>query len=79
MGDFNLNILNYIMLHSSTGKFADEMYLNIFFPVMTHSTRITSHLATLIDTWPEMTDIINILVRCKFASYYVEFGFMCEC
>ena len=28
-------------------------------------------------TWPEMTDIINILIRCKFA-YHVEFGFICE-
>ena len=27
--------------------------------------------------WPEMTDIINIPIRCKFA-YHVEFGFICE-
>ena len=24
-------------------------------------------------SWPEITDIINILIRCKFA-YHVEFG-----
>ena len=28
-------------------------------------------------TWPEMTDIINILIRCEFA-YHLEFGFMCD-
>ena len=27
-------------------------------------------------SWPEMTDIIDILIRCKFA-YHVEFGFIC--
>ena len=27
--------------------------------------------------WPEMTDIINILIRCEFA-YHVEFGFTCD-
>ena len=27
--------------------------------------------------WPEMTDIINILIRCEFA-YHVEFGFICD-
>ena len=48
MRDFNLNILNY-QQHSLTGKFLDEMYSNMFFPVITHPTRITSHSATLID------------------------------
>ena len=28
-------------------------------------------------TWPEMTDIINILIRCEFA-YHVAYGFICE-
>ena len=28
-------------------------------------------------SWPEMTDIINILIRCEFA-YHVEFGFICD-
>ena len=28
-------------------------------------------------TWPEITDIINILIRCEF-PYQVEFGFICE-
>ena len=27
--------------------------------------------------WPELTDIINILIRCEF-PYQVEFGFICE-
>ena len=31
--------------------------------------------SSLVNTWPEMTDIINILIRCKFA-YHVEFGFI---
>ena len=28
-------------------------------------------------SWPEMTDIINILIRCEFA-YHAEFGFICD-
>ena len=31
----------------------------------------------ILPTWPEMTDIINILIRCEFA-YHVEFGFICD-
>ena len=27
--------------------------------------------------WPDMTDIINILIRGEFA-YHVEFGFICD-
>ena len=30
-----------------------------------------------IASWSEMTDIINIVICCKFA-YHVEFGFICE-
>ena len=30
-----------------------------------------------VKSWPKMTDIINILIRCKFACR-VEFGFICE-
>ena len=32
---------------------------------------------TKLVSWPEMTDIINILIRCEFA-YHVEFGFICD-
>ena len=28
-------------------------------------------------SWPEMTDIINILIRCEFA-YHDEFDFICD-
>ena len=35
------------------------------------------HSFYIICPWPEMTDIINILVRCEFA-YHVEFGFICD-
>ena len=34
-------------------------------------------LSFLMSAWPEMTDIINILIRCELA-YHVEFGFICE-
>ena len=33
--------------------------------------------AIWISPWPEMTDIINILIRCEF-EYHVEFGFICD-
>ena len=36
-----------------------------------------SYLPALDLSWPEMTDIINILNRCEFA-YYVEFGVICD-
>ena len=38
--------------------------------------RKTCH-AIRLPTGPEMTDIINILIRCEFA-YHVEFGFICD-
>ena len=33
--------------------------------------------ATMAETRPEMTDIINILIRFEFA-YHVEFEFICD-
>jgi hypothetical protein len=48
MGDFNLNLLNY-QSHNQTNEFLDIMYSNMFFPLITRPTRITSHTATLID------------------------------
>ena len=32
---------------------------------------------TSCSSWPEMPDIIDILIRCEFA-YNVELGFICE-
>ena len=48
MGDFNLNLMNH-QCHSVTGEFLDALYSNMFFPLITHPTRITCHSATLID------------------------------
>ena len=48
MGDFNLNLLNDHS-HQRTGEFLDIMYSNMFFPLITRPTRITSSSATLID------------------------------
>ena len=48
MGDFNVNLINY-QNHHVTGQFLDGMYSNMFFPLITRPSRITSHTATLID------------------------------
>ncbi|CAH3183334.1 unnamed protein product, partial [Porites lobata] len=48
MGDFNINLINY-QNHHLTGQFLDGMYFNMFFPLITRPSRITSHTATLID------------------------------
>ena len=48
MGDFNVNLMNY-QHHQLTGQFLDGMYSNMFFPLITRPSRITSHTATLID------------------------------
>ena len=48
MEDFNVNLMNY-QHHQLTGQFLDGMYSNMFFPLITRSSRITSHTATLID------------------------------
>ena len=48
MGDLNINLINY-QNHHLTGQFLDGMYSNMFFPLITRPSRITSHTATLID------------------------------
>ena len=48
MGDFNVNLINY-HYHHLTGQFLDGMYSNMFFPLITRPSRITSHTAILID------------------------------
>ena len=48
MGDFNLKLMDH-HCHSLTGEFLDGMYSNMFIPLITRPTRITSHTATLID------------------------------
>ena len=48
MGDFNLNLINF-QTHNQTGEFLDDMYSNMFLPLITRPSRITSHSATLID------------------------------
>ena len=48
MGDFNLNLMNY-QSSTKTGEFLDSIYSNMFHPLISHPSRITSHTATLID------------------------------
>ena len=48
MGDFNLNLMNH-HCHQPTSEFLDIMYSNMFSPLITRPTRITSNTATLID------------------------------
>lgn len=48
MGDLNLNLMNHLK-HPLTSEFLDAMYTNMFSPLITHPTRITSNTATLID------------------------------
>ena len=48
MGDFNLNLMNYHS-HQFTNELLNTMYSNMFFPLITRPTRITSYTATLID------------------------------
>ena len=48
MGDFNLNLINF-QHHPNTCEFLDGLHSNMFFPMITRPTRITSHTATLVD------------------------------
>ena len=48
MGDFNLDLLNYHS-HLFVTEFLDIMYSNMFLPLITRLTRVTSNTATLID------------------------------
>ena len=44
LGDFNLNLIN-LQHHQNTGEFLDGLDSNMFFPMITRPTRITSHTA----------------------------------
>lgn len=48
LGDWNLDVMKHDR-HSSTAEFLVIMYSKMFFPLITHPTRITSHTATLLD------------------------------
>ena len=48
MGDFNLYLINF-QRHQNTGEFLDGLHSNMFFPMITRPTQITSHTATLPD------------------------------
>ena len=41
LGDWNINLMNHLN-HELTSKFLDIMYTNMFLPLITHPTRITS-------------------------------------
>ena len=47
LGDFNLNLINF-QTHNPTGEFLDDMDSHMFFPLITRSSRITLHTATLV-------------------------------
>lgn len=48
MGDFNLDLMKF-QDHLATSEFLEGMYSNMFYPLITRPTRITTHTATLID------------------------------
>ena len=48
MGDFNMDLINF-QHHHTTGEFLDGLHWNMFFPMITRPSRITSHTATLLD------------------------------
>ena len=48
MGDFNLELMNH-QSSSENGEFLDSVYSNMFHPLISRPTRITSYTATLID------------------------------
>ena len=50
LGDFNLNLLNTIS-HQVT-DFTNNMYVNVFYPTISRSTRITNNSSTLIGNIP---------------------------
>ena len=64
MGDFNLNLLN-CHNHKLTNEFLDTLYSNMFFPLITRPTRITSYNATLIDNI-----FTNDLDNCSFSGLF---------
>ena len=64
MGDFNLNLLK-CQNHKLTNELLDTMYSNMFFPLITRPTRITSYNATLIDNI-----FTNDLVYCYFSGLF---------
>ena len=64
MGDFNLNLLN-CQNHKLTSEFLDTMYSNMFSPLITRPTRITSYNATLIDNI-----FTNNLDNCSFSGLF---------
>ena len=48
MGDFNMNLINF-QHHHTTGEFLDGLHSNMFFPMITRPSQITSHTATFLD------------------------------
>ena len=48
MGDFNLNLMNH-QSSPKTGEYSDSIYSNMFHPLISRPTRITSYTATVID------------------------------
>ena len=72
-----MNILALYVLKISGKSFKSQVKI----PCTPKAERFATYL-DLADniykhTSPEMTEIINILIRCEFA-YHVEFGFICE-
>ena len=64
MGDFSLNLLN-CHNHKLTNEFLDTLFSNMFFPLITRPTRITSYNATLIDNI-----FTNDLDNCSFSGLF---------
>jgi hypothetical protein len=75
-----LNLLNYDS-HQRTGEFLDIMYSNMFFPLITRPTRITSNSATLIDnifTNNQDTYSFSGLLFTDISDHLPIFGYFCD-
>ena len=71
--DYKQNIKGNKYTHLSIGNFGETSS----FMLHTFSLKCWIIYVYVTGLWPEITDIINILIRCKF-PYQVEFGFICE-
>ena len=71
-----------IWCHINESAISNQTRINLillYIPFMHRTPKCTCHAPQYVEPspWPEMADIINILIRCEFA-YHVEFGFICE-
>ena len=78
MGDFNINLLNY-EFHSNTNEFINSMVSHHLLLHILQSTRVTDHLATIIDnifTNATEHDTISGNILNRLAYHFSQFLIM---